>query len=84
MLAALLPLHEKIAAGATTIREAAFCQAYGPELNDAYECLKKYTQFMSRNGKATPSSGAAPGGAKKQGTMPQVSVCDGVWRVCCC
>ena len=71
MLAALVPLHDKVAAGPATIREAAFCQAYGPELNDAYECLKKYINFMARNGKTVPVTGAAPGTAKKQATMPQ-------------
>ncbi|KAJ4958930.1 hypothetical protein NE237_026041 [Protea cynaroides] len=46
MLKVLEPLHEMLEEGAsrgdTTIKETAFIQAYGRELQEAYECCMKY------------------------------------------
>ncbi|XP_043711300.1 serine/threonine-protein kinase TOR [Telopea speciosissima] len=46
MLKVLEPLHEMLEEGAsrgdTTLKETAFIQAYGRELQEAYECCQKY------------------------------------------
>ncbi|GAB4815427.1 hypothetical protein N2152v2_002473, partial [Parachlorella kessleri] len=45
MLATLLPLHEMMhKQGPTTLKEIAFVQAYGRELDEAYEWCLKYKQ----------------------------------------
>ncbi|ERM95810.1 serine/threonine-protein kinase TOR isoform X2 [Amborella trichopoda] len=41
-LKVLKPLHETLEKGAETIKETAFVQAYGRELQEAYECCLKY------------------------------------------
>jgi FKBP12-rapamycin complex-associated protein len=42
MLDVLLPLHDTLSRGATTLREASFLQAFGRELADAHQQLKRY------------------------------------------
>ncbi|KAI3919103.1 hypothetical protein MKW98_016656 [Papaver atlanticum] len=42
MLNVLEPLHERLKEGASTIKEQTFIQAYGHELQEAYECCMKY------------------------------------------
>ncbi|KDQ22311.1 hypothetical protein PLEOSDRAFT_1051426 [Pleurotus ostreatus PC15] len=42
MIMVLEPLHEMIAAGATTTREISFVQVFGRELHDAHEACKRY------------------------------------------
>ena len=42
MLAALLPLHEQLETGPTTLREQEFEKAFGRELKMAYDCIKRY------------------------------------------
>ena len=44
MLNALLPLHELMARGATTMRELAFQQAFGEQLTKAFNWLKRYQE----------------------------------------
>lgn len=45
MLATLLPLHEMMhKQGPTTLKEIAFVQAYGRELDEAYDWCLKYKQ----------------------------------------
>ena len=60
MLETLAPLHEVLANGPNTLREASFCNAYGHDLYDAWEFLKNYTKVMTEIGQAIPTSGAAP------------------------
>lgn len=42
MLNVLEPLHVMLEEGATTLKEVAFIQAYGRELQEAHECCMKY------------------------------------------
>jgi len=44
MLKKLLPLHEMLEKGPETLREVAFQQAYGRDLQEAYELCKKYSR----------------------------------------
>jgi phosphatidylinositol kinase/protein kinase (PI-3 family) len=60
MLETLAPLHEVLANGPNTLREASFCNAYGHDLYDAWEFLKNYNKIMTEKGQAIPTSGAAP------------------------
>jgi len=47
MLEVLLPLHEQLEQGPTTLREVAFQQAFGRELSQAYECIKRYSDIVA-------------------------------------
>lgn len=46
MLDLLMPLHEKLLAGAQTSHEQAFLQSYGTELKEAHQCLVRYVAHM--------------------------------------
>ena len=79
MLDTLIPLHITLKEGPTTLREAAFCQAYATDLHEAYEYISAYKQFMADTGQQIPVSGAAPSAKRntartpgKPGTLGQV------------
>lgn len=50
MLEVLIPLHEQLEQGPTTLREVAFQQAFGRELSQAYECIKRYREALAQTG----------------------------------
>ena len=56
MLDMLLPKHEMLAKGPTTLREASFVQYFGNELQGAWESLKQYMAIMHKAGKEIPTS----------------------------
>ena len=60
MLDILVPLHVTLKEGPSTLREAAFCQAYATDLHEAYEYINAYKQLMSDSGQQIPQTGAAP------------------------
>jgi FKBP12-rapamycin complex-associated protein len=65
MLETLVPLHQHLEAGPTTLREAAFQQAFGRELAQAYSCIKRYQDLLTRAGMPIPVTGGfvRPGGS---------------------
>ncbi|KAM3569626.1 hypothetical protein VYU27_008290 [Nannochloropsis oceanica] len=65
MLETLIPLHQQLEAGPTTLREAAFQQAFGRELSQAYQCIKRYQDLIAQAGVAIPVTGGfiRPGGS---------------------
>lgn len=60
MLDTLVPLHITLKEGPTTLREAAFCQAYATDLHEAYEYINAYKQMMSDTNQPIPQSSAVP------------------------
>lgn len=67
MLDLLLPLHEKLQAGAQTDHERAFQTTYGSELKDAHQCLLGYMAYMDQQGMDIPTTGARPSARGGQG-----------------
>jgi FKBP12-rapamycin complex-associated protein len=57
MLETLVPLHQQLEAGPTTLREAAFQQAFGRELSQAYQCIRRYEELVAQAGAPVPTSG---------------------------
>ena len=70
MLDTLVPLHVTLKEGPTTLREAAFCQAYATDLHEAYEYINAYKQFMADTGQQIPVSGAAPSAKRNTARTP--------------
>ena len=60
MLDTLVPLHISLKEGPSTLREAAFCQAYATDLHEAFEYINAYKQLMSDTRQQIPQTGAAP------------------------
>jgi FKBP12-rapamycin complex-associated protein len=48
MLAILLPLHEALQRGPETLRESAFMQTYGRDLDEAFDWLSRYRETSER------------------------------------
>ena len=69
MLDTLLPLHEALEQGPSTLREVSFCQSYGQDLREAWELLKTYKRLMAEKNEPIPVSGAAP--SRKGRQQPQ-------------
>eukprot|EP01041_Mallomonas_annulata_P001944 gene1944-3771_t len=69
MLDTLLPLHQTLEGGATTMLEESFYNTYIAELTEAHECLKLYLRAMNESGRSIPTSGAAPGAQRRRATM---------------
>ena len=60
MLDILLPKHEMLLTGPTTLREASFAQYFGNEIAGAHESLKRYLALMAASGKPIPNTNAGP------------------------
>jgi phosphatidylinositol kinase/protein kinase (PI-3 family) len=60
MLDVLLPLHQQLEAGASTRREEQFAEAFGRDLCDAHQCVKKYIAKTKQAGRAIPTEGGYP------------------------
>lgn len=69
MLDTLLPLHQELEVGPTTILEESFYSTYIAELQEAHECLKQYLRSMQESGRPIPVSGAAPGEKRRRQAM---------------
>ena len=61
MLETLTPLHNALISGPNTMRESSFVQAYGHDLNTAWDSISQYKQLMMDQGVNIPVEGAAPG-----------------------
>lgn len=61
MLDTLVPLHITLKEGPTTLREAAFCQAYATDLHEAYDYINAYKQMMADTNQPIPQTSAASG-----------------------
>lgn len=70
MLDTLVPLHVALKEGPTTLREAAFCQAYATDLHEAFEYISAYKQFMADTNQTIPQSGAAPSAKRSAARTP--------------
>lgn len=69
MLDLLIPKHEMLAMGPTTLREASFAQYFGNELQTAWESLKQYMDSMARSGREIASSRVLPQVKKGKGVL---------------
>lgn len=58
MLDLLVPLHSEILAGVNTLRESAFMQAHGHDLDDAWNCINKYLAAMEEQKMPIPTFGS--------------------------
>jgi len=55
MLDILLPLHEKVEAGAETLLESDFLKSYGADLKQAYMHIQQYLQLVTADGSSVPT-----------------------------
>ncbi|CAM9628539.1 unnamed protein product, partial [Phaeothamnion confervicola] len=62
MLDVLAPLHRQLEDGAATAREENFAAAFGRDLAEAHECIKRYQDFMRAAGANIPAGGGGAGG----------------------
>ncbi len=75
MLETLVPLHQQLEAGPTTLREAAFQQAFGRELSQAFQCIKRYQELIVHAGAQIPVTGGfvRPGSSNSNTTSSSSS-----------
>jgi FKBP12-rapamycin complex-associated protein len=59
MLDLLMPLHNEILAGVNTLRESAFMQSHGNDLDDAWNCIHKYLAAMEEQKMPIPTFGSS-------------------------
>jgi FKBP12-rapamycin complex-associated protein len=71
MLDLLLPKHELLSIGPTTLRESSFIQYFGNELSGAWESLRQYISIMSAKGKEIPTSNASPQHKKSKAALTE-------------
>ena len=57
MLDVLLPLHEQIENGPSTLREQDFLRSFGRDLAEAHSYLKEYIRLTTSNGGTIPTQG---------------------------
>ncbi len=53
----LLPLHEQIEKGPSTLREQDFLKSFGRDLAEAHLYLKEYMQLATSEGGTIPTQG---------------------------
>lgn len=61
MLNTLVPLHEAVEAGPTTLRESAFVESYRHEIFQAWECLRTYRKAMTDKNLPIPTQKSSHG-----------------------
>lgn len=71
MLDTLFPLHHILQLGPMTHRETSFLNAYGAELNEAWQCISNYSIIMKEKGQVIPTFGATIRKASGQNTQEE-------------
>lgn len=78
MLDTLLPLHHLLQQGAMTHRETSFINAYGADLNEAYNCIMEYIAIMRSKNLPLPTH-SVPN--RQSSLLPEDSLLHQAWDI---
>jgi len=86
MLDILLPLHERVEAGAETLLESDFLKNFGQDLAQAHLHIKEYIRLTTEDGSSIPSGPASNQNRHNRHTEEAEAAMNRAWgtrRKCC-